>query len=412
MRSFVIFAVAAAIGLSACAGTRTEGTPHASSGRPSRGSSAAPGSSAASGSSSPAASPVRHSATSRAPAPPPSRADAVLASMTEAERVGQLLMVDNPSTYVSAMTLHDIVALHVGAVILDHNSSLSVGQTRSITDRLQAAAPAGIRLLISTDQEGGLVRRLRGPGFTQMPSALVQGQLSPAALQAQAVTWGRQLKAAGVNVDLAPVLDTVPADSPGNPPIGDLDREYGHDPGTVAAHGVAVAEGFAAAGVAATVKHFPGLGRVGGNTDTASGVTDVVTTANDGYLQPFASAIRAGVPVVMMSTAVYRNLDPGTPAAFSPTIIDSILRKKLGFTGVVISDDLGAAAQVASYSVGERAVDFIAAGGDLVLTVDATQAGTMTAALLEKASADGTFKALIDQAALTVLREKQALGLL
>jgi beta-N-acetylhexosaminidase len=314
------------------------------------------------------------------------------------------------------MTLHDIAELYVGGVILDGNSSLSISQTRSITNLLQAAAQSTTNssagLLISTDQEGGLVRRLRGPGFTVMASALVQGSYSVSELRSDAATWGAQLRAAGVNVDLAPVMDTVPSNSPGNPPIGDLDREYGHDPATVASHGTAVAEGLAAAGVVATIKHFPGLGRVTGNTDTTSGVTDTVTTAIDPYLVPFSTAIKAGAPFVMMSTAIYSKIDPAHPAAFSSKIIGGLLRAQLGFQGVVISDDLGAAKQVSGYSVGARAVDFIAAGGDIVLTVNASQAATMIAALLARATSDKTFKAQVDAAALIVLQEKAKLGLL
>jgi len=332
--------------------------------------------------------------------------------MSEAERVGQLLMVDNPTTSVSTTTLYDISTLHVGGVILDRNSSLSVSQTRAITEKLQATAPHSVGLLISTDQEGGIVRRLRGPGFSTMPSALVQGGWPVSSLQSQAIVWGKQLKAAGVDVDLAPVLDTVPPGSGGNPPIGDLDREYGHDVSTVTSHGLAVAAGLATAGVAVAVKHFPGLGRVSGNTDTTSGVTDTVTTTLDPYLVPFANAVDANVGFVMMSTAIYSKIDPGRPAAFSSKIIGSLLRGQLGFSGVVISDDLGAAKQVAAYPVGTRAVDFIAAGGDIVLTVDASEASTMASAILAKANSDPAFKALVDQAALTVLQEKETLGLL
>ncbi|MCW2494801.1 glycoside hydrolase family 3 N-terminal domain-containing protein [Jatrophihabitans sp.] len=391
----------------------------ATDGRGDGGPSATPTSSAASSAPSSHASSRPSSASTSSPTksptttpPPPSRAAQVLASLDEAQRVGQLLMVDCPSTEAASATIEAITGQHVGGVILDGNSSLSVSQTRAVTGALQSHAPSGLGLLISTDQEGGLVRRLRGPGFSDIPSAVAQGQQSPSTLRAQATTWGGQLHAAGVNVDLAPVMDTVPADSPGNPPIGDLDREYGHDPGTVASHGTAVAEGLAAAGVAATIKHFPGLGRVTGNTDTTSGVTDTVTTRHDTYLQPFATAIRAGAPFVMMSTAIYSRLDPNTPAAFSSTIIGTILRGDLGFTGVIISDDLGNAAQVSGYSVGSRAVDFVQAGGDVVLTVNATQAATMTAALLSRANSDPAFKAKVDAAALVVLQEKQRLGLL
>jgi beta-N-acetylhexosaminidase len=336
----------------------------------------------------------------------------VFDGMSEAQRVGQLLMVDCPSSGVASATVTAIQAYHVGSVILDGNSSLSIIQTRTITDELQSDAPAHTKLFVSTDQEGGLVRRMQGPGFDYIPSAVVQGTLSPSTLRSDAAQWGAQLRQAGINVDLAPVLDTVPSDSPGNPPIGDLDREYGHDPGTVATHGVAVAQGLADAGVAATVKHFPGLGRVIGNTDTTSGVIDPATTRTDAYLAPFHAAIANHVPFVMMSTASYAKIDPGTPAAFSRAIVTDLLRGSLGFHGIVISDDLGAAEQVAAYSTGNRAVDFVAAGGDIVLTVVASQAQAMTSALLARANSDPAFKKQVDAAALRVLQAKQARGLL
>ena len=342
---------------------------------------------------------------------PPS-VQAVFAGMTEAERVGQLFMVDCPSTQVASATLHAITADHVGSVILDGNSYLSISATAAITARLQDAAPSGVGLFIATDQEGGLVQRLRGPGFSPIPTALSQGGLAPSTLQADATTWGGQLRRAGVSVDLAPVLDIVPSLWGSNPPIGDLDREYGHNPQTVTAEGVAVARGLAAGGVDATVKHFPGLGRTRGNTDLVSGVTDTTTVRHDAYLAPFAAAVSAGVPFVMISTAIYSRIDPSRPAAFSPTIITTMLRGDLGFRGVVISDDLGAAKQVSGYSLGTRAVDFIRAGGDIVLTVDATQSATMTAAVLARTRTDAAFKAQVDAAALRVLVAKQARGLL
>jgi beta-N-acetylhexosaminidase len=268
------------------------------------------------------------------------------------------------------------------------------------------------QLFVATDQEGGQVQRLRGPGFSAIPSAVVQGTLTPAALQAQAKQWGRQLHAAGVNVNLAPVLDTVPSGFGPNPPVGDLQREYGRDPATVSSHGNAVALGLRAGGIDATVKHFPGLGRVTGNTDLTTGVLDQVTTRHDAYLEPFAAAIRQRVAFVMVSTAIYTRIDPNQPAAFSPTIVTGMLRKDLGFRGVIISDDVGISKQVSGRPVGARAVDFIAAGGDLVLTVDATQAPTMVAALLARAKSDRKFKAQVDAAALRVLQAKQARGLL
>ena len=338
-------------------------------------------------------------------------AQGVFDAMTEAQRVGQLFMVDCPSTYVRDATLQAIDSDGVGSVILDGTSYLAGGQTLQITRELQQHAPAHVGLFVATDQEGGEVQRLRGPGFSTIPSAVVQGGYSPAQLRADARVWGIQLRLAGVNVDLAPVLDTVPPDWGSNPPIGDLDREYGRTPAAVASHGVAVAQGLADAGVAATAKHFPGLGRTYGNTDLTGGVQDTVTTPHDPYLAPFANAITAGVPFVMMSTAIYTRIDASRPAAFSPVVI-GILRGYLGFGGVIISDDLGEAAQVRGYSVGQRAVDFVAAGGDMVLTVDATQAATMTQAVLAQAQASPSFRAKVDAAALVVLQAKQSEGLL
>jgi beta-N-acetylhexosaminidase len=130
------------------------------------------------------------------------------------------------------------------------------------------------------------------------------------------------------------------------------------------------------------------------------------------YLAPFRAAVRAGVPFVMMSTAIYRRIDPGTPAAFSHAVVTGVLRDRLGFRGVVISDDLGIVKQVAQYPVGERAVRFVAAGGDMVLTVDASQAGAMCDALAARARSDPAFRRLVDAAAMRVLAAKQARGLL
>jgi beta-N-acetylhexosaminidase len=333
--------------------------------------------------------------------------------MTERQRVGQLLMVDCSTTGVSSATMTAITQFHVGSVILDGTSYAGLSATRAVTAQLQSLAPRNARLFISTDQEGGIVQRLRGPGFNRIPSAVQQGTFSTSALRADARRWATQLRSAGVNVNLAPVMDTVPAGFGSNPPIGDLDREYGHTPAVVASHGDAFAEGMADGGVDATAKHFPGLGRVRGNTDLTSGVTDTVTIRHAGYIMPFRSAVQtAHVPFVMMSTAIYARIDPGVPAAFSSTIITGMLRGDLGFRGLIISDDVGAAKQVAGYSVGGRAVRFVAAGGDVVLTVDATQAGQMTSALLTRAARIPAFKRKVDAAALLVLQQKQARGLL
>lgn len=321
-------------------------------------------------------------------------------------------MVDCPSTHASAAALTFIREQRVGSVILDGNSNLSVRATMSVTARLQStnSSPAG--LFIAADQEGGLVQRLQGPGFSRIPSALSQGSTAPAILKRDAGRWGSQLRQAGVNVDLGPVMDTVPPGQPDNPPIGDFNRQFGSNPTVVSQHGVAVMAGLQDAGIYATVKHFPGLGRVDENTDTRSGVRDTVTTRHDAFLAPYAAAVKAGARFVMMSTAIYTKIDPTRPAAFSATVIQDLLRQQLGFRGVVISDDIGSAAQVRDVPPGQRALDFVGAGGDIVLTVNPNVVLPMISALLTKAATDPSFKAKIDIAALTVLTAKERAGLL
>jgi beta-N-acetylhexosaminidase len=309
--------------------------------------------------------------------------------------------------------LAEIAAGTVGSVFLAGNSRQPAAQTAALVAGLQQPAGA-VKLFVATDQEGGSVQRLQGPGFSPIPNALTQGSFSAAAELNSATQWGRELATAGINLNLAPVLDTVPGAgaAPGNPPIGALAREFGYTPATVTAAGVAFLQGQLAAGVDPTVKHFPGLGRVTANTDTSTGVTDHVTTRTDPDLAPFAAAIAAGTPFVMMSLAIYSQLDPANPAAFSPTVITGLLRGDLHFTGVVISDDLGAARQVAAVAVGDRAVRFIAAGGDVILTVAPGQIAPMTAAVLARAQTDPAFAAQVDAAVLRVLAAKQARGLL
>jgi beta-glucosidase-like glycosyl hydrolase len=344
-------------------------------------------------------------------------ANSELASLSTAQRVGQLFMVGTPAASVSSQTVTDIQTYHVGNVILTGRSSAGVATTASVSASLQSkatdAATAGVPLFISTDQEGGQVQVLSGTGFSTIPSGLTQGGYAPSTLRADAKTWGTQLRSAGLNVNLAPVLDTVPsaAFAPQNKPIGYYDREYGYDPTTVSTEGNSFAQGMADAGIDATVKHFPGLGRVTANTDTSSGVTDTQTTRYDAYIKPYADAVNQGVPFLMMSTAYYSKIDPNNPAAFSSTIVTGMVRGDLGFNGVIISDSLGAT-QVSPWPVADRAINFFNAGGDMALMNDPSLLPAMYNAVLSKANSDSTFKSKVDASALRVLTAKENRGLI
>jgi beta-N-acetylhexosaminidase len=342
--------------------------------------------------------------------------DRTLDALTEAQRVGQLLMIGLRKDRLDPAVAAAIAESHVGSVAFTDRSSIGVITVRALTDEVQALAtvPAtdGVRFFVAANQEGGQIQTLSGPGFSTIPSAVDQGSMATNQLRAMAARWGAELISAGVNLDLAPVADVVPAGTEAeNAPIGQLERQFGSDPTSVARHVRAFIAGMHDAGEATTAKHFPGLGRVAGNTDFTGDVVDTVTGPDDPFLQPFAWAIDAGVPFVMVSLATYRLIDPDHLAVFSPDIIGGILGKRLGFDGVVISDALGATA-VQDIPAGSRAVDFIAAGGDMIISNQTSPADKMAAALVSRADVDPTFRARVDDAARHVLTAKDAAGLL
>ena len=368
-----------------------------------------------------ASTPSARPATTKVSQPPPARqtlscAARVYSRMTTAQRVGQLFMVgiaDDPRSEVARA----VASYHFGSLVFGTTTTASLTEVRQVTAADQSlastAATARVRFFISTDQEGGEVQRLRGPGFAAIPSAVTQGELASGVLRREAAGWGRELKRAGVNLDLAPVMDVVPpGTAPRNQPIGALLREFGSDPETVAAHGVAFIRGMRQAGVATTAKHFPGLGRVTGNTDITAGVVDPVTGPGDPYLGSFQAAIDAGVPFVMVALASYPRIDPGHLAVFSSRTMRVLLRQQMHFGGVIVSDDMGAAAAVASLSPAARAIGFLAAGGDMITTVSLPAAAAMDTAVLGRTKHDPAFRSTVNSAVMRVLTAKQAYNLL
>lgn len=348
---------------------------------------------------------------------PRTKADCVTQTfdgMSTAQRVGQLFMAGVSSTSPTSGQLNMITNDHLGGVYLAGNSSAGVSATKQVTDKLKAASTSagGAGLWVGTDQEGGQVQRLKGSGFSTIPSALDQGQEDTATLKSDAQTWGGELKSAGLNLNLAPVLDTVPEDgATSNQPIGRYDREYGYTPDVVSSHGAAYLQGEQAGGIQTTAKHFPGLGRADGNTDTTDGVKDTTTTRDDAYIQPYQTAVNDGVPLVMVSSAIYTKIDPDHVAAFSSTVLTGMLRGDLGFKGVISTDSMGAAA-VSDTPVGERAVDFLTAGGTVVLTGNASDIPTMIDAVTAKIGSDSSFADKVNAAAKQVLTTKNQAGLL
>jgi beta-N-acetylhexosaminidase len=338
---------------------------------------------------------------------------ALVNSMSLRERVGQLLMVGISSSGHTDADEEVLDATRAGSVLLLGNTMIGRDGIERVTRQARRASepPDGVRTLIAADQEGGLVQRLRGEGFDTIPSAVRQAELSDHKLKAEAKTWGLQLKRAGVNANLAPVADVVPSSMINvNEPIGQLRRGYGSDPALVAAKVTAFVSGMKAAGVATSLKHFPGLGRVRGNTDFRSDVVDQTTRRHDPALAGYTSGIGAGADMVMMSSATYTKIDPKHRAAFSPQILRGMIRSDLHFTGVIISDDLAASA-MQDLSPGARVVRFLAAGGDLAIIGDPTLSRVAADAVIEEARQDRAFAKLVAASATRITELKSRYGL-
>ena len=324
-------------------------------------------------------------------------------------------MVGTAASVAEDATISAVRDRHVGNIFLAGRSSAGTAATAAVTGQLTALvspqSTAGIPLLVATDQEGGQVQVLSGPGFTDMPSALQQGTFDAATLAGHAGIWADELAAAGVNMNLAPVVDLIPSAeaAASNPPIGAFDREFGFDAATIVAHSKAFRDGMAAGGVHSVVKHFPGLGAVTANTDTTAGVTDTTTSAQSDSVGIYRSEIASGATSIMVSSATYTLIDPSAPAMFSPAVVTDLLRGQLGFTGVVMTDDVSGAASVLAWSPADRAVLAILAGCDIVL-VSRTPAvsAEMVDAVVAKAQTDPEFEKLVDAAARRVVALKAA----
>jgi beta-N-acetylhexosaminidase len=350
------------------------------------------------------------------PTPSPTTATdpcaAVVARLSVRQQVGQLFMVGIASSGLSETDAEALAESRAGSVILLGNTSAGRDAILRVTERAREAAdaPAGIGTLLAADQEGGQVQRLRGPGFRRIPSAYEQAELSDAELTSRAGRWGRELKGAGIDADLAPVADVVPDELRRiNAPIGLLDRGYGSDPDLVAEKVAAFVQGMDASGVATAVKHFPGLGRVRGNTDFEAGVVDRRTRQGDDSWAGFAAGIRAGADMVMVSSATYPRIDPEDRAAFSAPVMQ-ILRRDLGFAGVVISDDLAARA-LEDVRPRVRALRFLRAGGDLAIVGDSSLVSAMADTVVDEADDDSEFAAQVREKAQRVVAMKARRGL-
>jgi beta-N-acetylhexosaminidase len=245
----------------------------------------------------------------------------------------------------------------MGGVVLLGNGWLTRHTASTVTAELQqAACTRGEPLLIAVDQEGGIVRRLGWAPPTEAPVDMT----SPSVARAQAEAAAAALHSVGIDIDFAPVVDT-----PGSASSFLGSRAFSHSRTWNASMARAFVGGLQTNGIAATAKHFPGLGLASGNTDNGRIVIRAAAWKLHSGLLPFQSAVQAGVKLVMVSTAVYPKLDGSKrPAAFSSTIIDGLLRKQLGFQGVTVTDSLTAPA---ADRIPHTATRAMLAGSDLLI---------------------------------------------
>lgn len=303
---------------------------------------------------------------SRSPSPAHTPACTVagrLAAWSLERRAAQLVVV--PVGENDVLAAKTLVADGVGGIILFGSDAPPALPANLAV--LQRSAPRGLPALVMADEEGGGVQRLANlAGNLPWPRTMA-ASLTVAQTRALAKRAARGLRAAGVTMDLAPVLDL--SDGPG-PDTAHPDgaRSFSINASITTAYGLAFAQGMLQGGVIPVVKHFPGLGQASYNSDFGPSTVPPLPVLKAAALRPFETAITAGVPAVMVGNVTVPGLTGGLPASLSTAAITGLLRKQLGFRGLVLTDSLSAlAVKDAGYGVPHAAVRAIAAGADMVM---------------------------------------------
>jgi beta-N-acetylhexosaminidase len=293
-------------------------------------------------------------------AAPPTCPDEIAASPSRL--AGAMLVVRMEATATDGLR-HALRAGHIAGVILFPPTGSDPGAIAEQVAKLGRVASHGGQPapIVATDQEGGEVKRF--PSLPPDESAPQMGADGPGATRSQGRKTGKALANLGINVDLAPVADVPVVDG-----AFIASRAFGTHPRRVAKLVAAFGNGLQKAGVAATAKHFPGLGRATANTDLGPSTIDATRHELVAGFAPFRAAVEAGFGLIMVSNATYPAFDDEQPASLSRRIVSGILREQLAYNGVVITDDLGAGAITGGgYDEGEAAVAAAKAGDDLLL---------------------------------------------
>jgi beta-N-acetylhexosaminidase len=364
---------------------------------------------------------------------------AIMANMTLAEKIDQMFVVNVYGQTATTTDAADVAAnnalfgagidnatqmintFHPGGVIYFAwtDSVAAPQQTATLSNGLQQAAMAsnGIPLQISVDQEGGVVTRIGAPGSVSPGNMAIGASFNPFDAYRAANVTGAELRAQGINMDDAPVVDvnTNPQNSADGP------RSFGDNTGMVKAFAAAAVAGYQNAGIAAQAKHFPGLGDTTTNTDSGVAVTNETKQQIMSVDVPaFRSAMAAGAKSIMAAHIVASALDPsGLPASLSNPIVTGLLRDTLHYNGVVITDSLSAGA-LAAYTHQQIITDAINAGDDELLICPEPSGGSLGGAVnlpeseqiaLNAVDSGQISVARIDQSVSRILHMKASLGL-
>ncbi|HET7909297.1 MAG TPA: beta-N-acetylhexosaminidase [Nitrospira sp.] len=324
--------------------------------------------------------------------------------LTSREKIGQLFMVGFLGTSVTPDLASFLKDYKPGGVIVFSRNLESVEQIVELTNDLQRCSPKS-PLLISIDQEGGRVSRLP-KGFTIFPPCEVIGHCHSGELAyAAAATIAKELRAVGINMNMAPVLDVN--SNPDNPVIGD--RAFGSSAEIVSELGLVTAAGLQDYRVAACGKHFPGHGDTNADSHKELPVVDAPRERLEAVeFPPFRHAAAAGIATMMTAHVLYKALDPRLPATLSSDIVTKLLREQMGYGGVVLTDDLEMHAIVDHYGPGDAAVRALVAGCDMLLICKERDRQIAAFEAVEKAVASGTIAtSRLDESVARVARLKQ-----
>jgi beta-N-acetylhexosaminidase len=342
---------------------------------------------------------AREGGAAPASAPPASEQEQPVDRLILREQVGQLIVLRFAGTTVPGYVRDALRERRAAGAILFRDNVAGPEQLRALTAQLRGA---GGRPIVAVDQEGGDIRILPWAP----PESSAPEQAAAGTVRSDAEAAASALRAAGITVSLAPVGDVPSVDGAA---LGG--RAFSDDPRAAGEAMAAAVEGWRAGGVAATAKHFPGLGGATVNTDDGPATVErsrAQLEATD--LPPFEAAIGAGVPLVMVGHALYPALDGERIASQSPAIVEDLLRGQLGFRGVVITDSMEARASIATGAIEDASQRAVLAGADVVLLTGRGSYAPVFRHLLELARSSPAFRARVRESAARVLALKERGG--